>query len=99
MESIGELIASNWTGSQKTAELVRSQIRERFGQEAATLYDPASNALTFKEAAKRGYRVKRGETSLKSFTLIDKLEPSGQTVKVVRPVNLFFLPMQCEKVI
>ena len=98
MEAIGELIAaSNWTGSQKTAEMIRNQIRERFGSEAAKLYDPTSNALTFREASKRGYRVKKGETSLKSITFIEK-EENGGIKKIPKTVHLFFLPLQCEKV-
>jgi hypothetical protein len=98
MESIAETMSSNWTGSQKTAEMIRNQIMERFGPEAAKLYDPTTNALTFREASKRGYRVKKGETSLKSITFIEADGLNGQKKKFYKTVHLFFLPFQCEKV-
>lgn len=97
MDSVGEVLATNWSGSQKTANLVREQILERFGPEAAKLYDPTTNALTFREASKRGYRVKKGEISLKSITFIEK-EEGGEIKKIPRTVHLFFLPMQCERI-
>ncbi len=98
MESVSEVLATNWSGSQRTAEMVRCQIKDRFGSEAAAQYDPASNALTFREATKRGYKVKKGERSLKSIVFIEKNEPNGQLRKIPRTCHLFFLPYQCEKI-
>lgn len=97
MDSVGEVLATNWTGSQKTANLVREQILERFGPEAAELYDPSSNALTYREALKRGYKVKKGEKSLKSITFIET-EEDGQSRRIPKTLHLFFLPLQCEKI-
>ena len=99
MESIAETMASNWTGSQRTAEIVRQQILERFGPEAAEQYDPASgNTLTYREALKRGYRVRRGEKSLKSLTFIEAYESNGQKKKIPKTCHLFFLPLQCDRI-
>ncbi len=98
MESIGEVLATNWSGSQKTAQLVRQQILERFGPEAAEQYKPESNTMTYREALKRGYKVIKGQRSLKSITFVEKEESNGATIRIPRTVHLFFVPLQCEKV-
>jgi hypothetical protein len=99
MESVGEILSNGWTGSARTYELVKSQIIDRFGLEAGDIYNPQENALTFREASRRGYRVKKGEKSLKSITFIEKDQPDGQKKRIPKTVHLFFLPVQCEKII
>lgn len=63
---------ARWQGSLKTALIVRSQIAERWGEEEADKYDPEVNCFTFNTWRAKGYRVKKGEKALRSFTLIHK---------------------------
>lgn len=44
-----------YRGSVTTADRVREEIRQRFGEEAANEYDPKFNARTFNEWRKIGY--------------------------------------------
>jgi hypothetical protein len=91
-------IVSNWTGSVNTAELVRKQIFDRFGQDEANNYDPKSNCLTFNQWLKQGYRVKRGQKALRSFIVINEKDEKGQVVrKYVQTVKLFYI-RQVEKI-
>ncbi len=85
-------IVSHWTGSANTAELVRKQIITRWGLDEANNYDPKSNCLTFNQWLNVGYRVKKGETALKSFIVIEKKDKDGQVVsKHHKTVNLFYI--------
>jgi len=84
-------IPSGYRGSEKTAEMVRKQIEERFGSEAADEYNPALNARTYKNWLKIGYRVKPGEKALKSVTVIEKKDAQGNIIKKYpKKVALFF---------
>lgn len=84
-------IPSGYRGSEKTAEMVRGQIEERFGSDAALEYDPALNARTFQGWLKVGYRVKQGEKALTSITLVEKKDPQGNVIKKYpKRVCLFF---------
>ena len=85
-------IVSNWKGSVNTAENVRKQILERWGQEEANQYDPKSNCLTFKQWIEHGYRVKKGEKAIKSFTMIEQKDEKGEVIrKFAKTVNLFYI--------
>jgi len=91
-------IVSHWTGSANTAELVRKQIIARWGADEASNYDPKSNCLTFKQWLKVGYVVKKGETALKSFVMIEEKDKDGQVIsKYHKTVNLFYV-RQVEKI-
>lgn len=89
---------SNWTGSATTAELVRKQIFDRYGQDEANNYDPKSNCLTFNQWLKQGYKVKKGEKAIKSFIVIEQKDDKGAVVrKFPKTVNLFYV-RQVEKI-
>ena len=91
-------IVSNWTGSVNTAEHVRKQIFDRFGQEEANNYDPKSNCLTFNRWLENGYQVKKGEKAIKSFIVIEQKDKDGKVIrKYPKTVNLFYI-RQVEKV-
>ncbi len=91
-------IVSNWKGSENTAERVRKQILDRWGQDEASNYDPKCNCLTFKQWLEHGYRVKKGEKAIKSITMIEKKNEKGEVIqKFAKTVNLFYL-RQVEKV-
>jgi hypothetical protein len=97
---------SHWQGSLKTAVLVKAQIAERYGEEEAANYDPTKNCFTFNTWRAKGYKVKKGEKALRSYTLIaeqehidgllvngDEQEPG---VKHLKGVCLFYI-LQVEK--
>lgn len=82
---------SNWKGSMTTRQKVEEQIRERFGEEAATVYDPLTNCFPFRLWLKKGFIVKRGEKALKSITFVEKKDAQGNVVgKYPKKVFLFF---------
>ena len=91
---------SHWQGSLKTYEVVRRQIAERYGEEEAANYDPATNCLTFNTWRARGYKVRKGEKALRSYTLV--AEHSGEegdeeeVTKHLKGVCLFYY-LQVEK--
>ena len=86
------IIVSSWKGSLNTAENVRKQILDRWGQEEAGNYDPKCNCLTFNQWFQNGYRVKKGEKAIKSITLIEKKDEKGEVIrKYVKTVNLFYV--------
>lgn len=91
-------VLSNYHGSTKTYEMVSAQIKERFGEEEVENYDPYTNCLTYKQWLSLGFRVRRGEVSLKSITLIERKDRNGNVVgKYPRTVHLFYRT-QVEKI-
>ena len=93
-----EKITSNWTGSEKTSDIVRKQIFDRWGKDEADNYDPKSNCLTFNRWLKNGYKVKKGEKAIKSFIVIEEKDKKGEVVrKYPKSINLFYV-RQVEKV-
>ena len=92
-----EKIVSTWTGSVFTSEYVRRQILARWGEKEADNYDPKSNCLTFNRWNENGYKVKKGEKSLKSFIVVEQKDKFGKVVKQYpKKINLFYA-LQVEK--
>jgi len=84
-------ITSNWTGSETTESLVRKQISNRWGSEEAERYDPKANCLTIRQWNKNGYRVRKGETALKSYIVIEKKDDKGTVIETYpKRINLFY---------
>lgn len=75
---------TNYTGSPQTAELVSSQIAERFGKGAE--YDPLTNCRTYQSWLENGYQVKQGEKAIKSYIIIKH----GNQAKR-KNINLFYI--------
>lgn len=91
-------VLSNYSGSQKTYELVAQQINERYGENEVKNYDPYKNCLTFKQWLENGYRVKKGEKSLKSVTVIEEIDKKGKVIKKhLRTIHLFYF-LQVKKI-
>lgn len=83
---------SNYKGSTATAEIVKKQIAERWGKEEAEHYDPFTNALTFKRWSELGYKILKGEKSLRSKTFVEKKDQEGNTLKKYpKTVHLFYI--------
>src|SRR3989344_5836283 len=97
MEHISKIL-TNWKGSQQTADMVRDQIRQRWGDKAAEAFDPRYDARPFAQWLNIGYRVKKGEKALKSFVILEEKDEDGKVVKKhVRKINLFAV-QQIERV-
>lgn len=89
---------TNYTGSSKTAKKVYAQIAKRFGTCEAKKYDPLTNCRTFNDWRKNGFKVKRGEKSLKSFIFYTTKDKKGNELKKMRTINLFYV-LQVEPLI
>lgn len=99
MKSIKEIVlASPYRGSEKTYEMVKAQIAERWGKEVADEFNPHTDAMPYSSFAAYGYKIRKGERALKSVTFIDVLDSEGRFVKKIRrSVNLFH-KLQVEKI-
>jgi hypothetical protein len=62
---------AHWRGSAKTADAVRQEIARRWGDAEAAKYDPLTNCFTIQTWNKLGYRVKKGETAIRSITYVE----------------------------
>ncbi|OHA37770.1 MAG: hypothetical protein A3H57_04825 [Candidatus Taylorbacteria bacterium RIFCSPLOWO2_02_FULL_43_11] len=91
MQSIKEIaLASPYRGSEKTCEMVREQIRERWSDELADEFDPYTDAMPAVSWMAYGYRIRKGEKALKSVTFVEVKDEKGEVVrKIRRVVNLF----------
>ncbi len=99
MKSIKEItVISPYRGSEKTYEDVKSQIRERWGEECAKEYDPYKDCAPFSTWLSAGFVVSKGQKALKSVTFVEVKDEKDNVVrKIKRTVNLFH-KRQVEKV-
>jgi hypothetical protein len=67
-----------WKGSEATAEAVREEIAQRFGDEEAENYDPTKNCFTFNTWKAKGFHVKKGEKAIRSMTLVETRDPNAK---------------------
>ena len=79
MQPINKVL-NNWTGSSKTEELVREQIRQRWGNEEADLYDAHFSCRTLPQWHRLGMKIKPGSKALRSFVLLEEKDESGKIV-------------------
>ena len=86
-----------WKGSVDTAEAVRKEIAQRWGEDEAEKYDPTKNCFTFDTWKAKGFHVKRGEKAIRSKTLVEVEDPNakeGDETEVKRypkTVYLFYI--------
>ena len=101
MQHIKELLEhpTNYTGSETTRDTVREEIERRWGAKEASRYDPYSNARTFGQWAAIGYRVRKGEKAIRSFTLIERKDEEGKVIKRYKRTILLFYVAQVEKAV
>ena len=85
-------VVSNWTGSEKTSDLVRKQIAQRWGADEAKRYDPRENCLTYNVWLAKGYVVRQGERAINSFIVVEKKdEKTGEVVeRRLKNISLFY---------
>lgn len=91
MESIDSVIRSNYKGSINTAKAVAQEIANRWGADEAKKYDPYRNCLTFRQWLAHNFRVKRGERSITSTTIVERKDANGEVIaSYPKRVNLFY---------
>ncbi|MFH1712911.1 MAG: hypothetical protein ABH896_01870 [Candidatus Jacksonbacteria bacterium] len=84
-------IISNYQGSVYTYKMVKAQIKDRWGEQAAQEYNPLKNCLTLPVWNSLGYRIRKGEKSIRSITFIKELDDAGNVINTFpRSVFLFF---------
>ena len=92
--SLKEIIegpVNSYKGSEATKALVEEQIKARYGATELKNLDCFRTLRTFKSLVSLGFRVKKGEKSIKSFTFVEKKDLAGNVVeKYRRPVSLFY---------
>ncbi len=99
MKQIKEALVSPWRGSEKTAEDVREQVRERFGDDAAEDFDPSSDAMPFSAWLAHGYQVRKGSKALKSITIVEVKDPDDEKkVRKIRRTVCLFHKRQVQKI-
>ena len=83
-------ITTPYKGSEATYLDIKNQLLERFGPTIAEGYKPTENCAPFSVWAKAGFKIKRGEKSLRSVTFVESEDPqTGEVKKVRRTVSLF----------
>src|SRR5437879_12760860 len=84
---------AHWKGSVNTAEQVRKEIARRYGAEEAKNYDPQVNCFTLPTWNKLGFKVRTGEKSIRSMTIIENEDPNAkggdQTEKRSYPTTVY----------
>jgi len=90
-----------YKGSTRSYLMVAEQIANRYGEQEVDNYDPYKNCLTFKKWNELGYKIKPGETAIKSLSYIkqkriDTETGEEATYSFPRNVNLFY-HLQVEK--
>jgi len=82
---------TNYTGSQKTAQMVATQIMERYGKNEVKKYEPKENCRTFKQWLDIGYRVRKGEKAIKSYIVLRFENKKGELTSRLKTINLFYI--------
>ncbi len=99
MQSVAQVLGdpSPYTGSALTYASVKAQIKARWGDKEAEKYDPYTNCLTFRDWLARGYRVRKGEKSLRSVTFVEKERDDGTVERKYPKTVCLFYYLQVDK--
>ena len=89
---------TNYMGSKKNYESVKSQLLERYGKEIADEYDPFVNCRTYNDWAKNSYVVNRGARSFKAVVVVEKKDKEGNVIKRYPKTICLFFRNQVHKV-
>lgn len=94
MQSIKEIVTgpvtSPYRGGLKSFEMVKEQVRERWGDKCAEEFNAHTDAMPYSFWAAYNYRVIKGQRALKSITFVEVKDGLGHVVrKIRRSVNLF----------
>ena len=78
--------------------MVEQQLILRFGKDEAANYDPYKNVMTFNKWGKAGFKVKKGEKSLRSVTFVEVKDASGEVIKKYKKTVHLFCWLQVEPI-
>lgn len=82
-------VESTWRGSEKTAEQMREQIRAKFGDAVAKEYDAKRHVMSLRQWSRYGIKVRAGESALKTYTVIENDDETGEATRVRRSIPVF----------
>jgi hypothetical protein len=82
--------------SERNTQAVMQAVRERF-PDWADQAEPYRNVLTFQEWKRRGFKVKRGEKSIRIPIMKEIEEDDGKAKRLVRRTACLFALPQVEK--
>ncbi len=92
--SIKEILegpASPYKGSELTKAMVEEQIKAKYGETELKNLDCFHSLRTFNAWLKLGFRVKKGEKAIKSYTFVEKKNTAGEVVdKYKKSISLFY---------
>jgi len=89
MQPIKEIISS-WRGSPTTAQIVKAEVAKRYGDDEARSFSPLNSCMTFRRWIQYGYRVRKGEKAIKSYTILEKKDELGNVISTYpKSVSLF----------
>ncbi len=92
--SIKEIInlpASPYKGSEVTKSIVSDEIRRRYGEEELQNLDCFRSLRTFNGWLKFGFRVKKNEKAIRSYTFVERKDPNGVVLdKYKKNISLFY---------
>ena len=91
------IITSPYKGSIKTYELVKEQLREKYGDEVADSFDPVTDAMPALSWAYYNYRIRKGEKAPKTVTLLEVKDANGKVTRMIRRTINLFHKFQVEK--
>ncbi len=89
---------SPYTGSDVTRSLVEQQIVEKYGHTELKNLDCYHNLRTFGGWLKIGFRVKKNEKAIRSFTITEVKDSSGAVIKKIKRNIFLFYFRQIEPV-
>ncbi len=91
IKEILNLPASPYKGSEATKAIVADEIRRRYGEEELQNLDCFHSLRTFNGWLKLGFRVKKNEKAIRSYTFVDKKDAMGNVIdKYKKQISLFF---------
>ena len=89
---------SEYTGSNATRSMVEEAIEKRWGKAELKNFDPYHNARTFHSWLKLGFKVRKGEKAIRSYTFIETKDANGNVIKKIKRTCFIFYYRQVEKI-
>lgn len=92
--SIKEIInlpASPFSGSPLTKAIVEEQIKAMYGETELQNLDCFHSLRTFSAWLKLGFKVRKGEKAIRSYTYVERKSPTGVVLdKYKKNISLFY---------
>lgn len=89
---------SPYKGSILTSAIVAEEIKNRWGEKELERFNPYKTVRTYNSWLEIGYRVKRGEKAIRSFTFLKQLDAQGNVVRCYKKTVCLFYYLQVTKI-